>query len=72
VRQYLCEALAHPPHQLQTFAFVTLPLIRPGIFAGALFAILISLDNLPLSYFFGSPATNTLPVVMLSLSRAPI
>jgi putative spermidine/putrescine transport system permease protein len=50
----------------QTLRHVTLPLIRPGIFAGALFSILISLDNLPLSFFFGSASTNTLPVVMLS------
>lgn len=50
----------------QTLRHVTLPLIRPGIFAGGLFAILISLDNLPLSYFFGSSTTNTLPVIMLS------
>jgi putative spermidine/putrescine transport system permease protein len=50
----------------QAFRLVTLPLIRPGIFAGVLFAILISLDNLPLSFFFGSAQTNTLPVVMLS------
>jgi putative spermidine/putrescine transport system permease protein len=50
----------------QTFWYVTLPLIRPGIFAGALFAILISFDNLPISFFFGSATTNTLPVVMLS------
>lgn len=50
----------------QTFRHVTLPLIRPGIFAGSLFAVLISLDNLPISFFFGSATTNTLPVVMLS------
>ena len=50
----------------QTFLKVTLPLIRSGIFAGALFAVLISLDNLPLSFFFGSATTNALPVVMLS------
>jgi putative spermidine/putrescine transport system permease protein len=50
----------------QTLRHVTLPLIRPGIFAGSLFALLISLDNLPLSFFFGSSTTNTLPVVMLS------
>lgn len=50
----------------QTLRYTTLPLIRPGIFAGGLFAVLISLDNLPLSYFFGSATTNTLPVVMLS------
>ncbi|WKL23652.1 ABC transporter permease (plasmid) [Agrobacterium tumefaciens] len=50
----------------RTFWRVTLPTIRPGIFAGATFAVLISLDNLPLSFFFGSSETNTLPVVMLS------
>lgn len=52
--------------RFQILRHVTLPLIRPGIFAGALFALLISLDNLPLSFFFGSSSTNTLPVVMLS------
>ena len=50
----------------QVLRHVTLPQIRPGIFAGALFSILISVDNLPISFFFGSPSTNTLPVVMLS------
>ncbi|HVY16737.1 MAG TPA: ABC transporter permease [Rhodopila sp.] len=50
----------------QTLRHVTVPLIRPGIFAGGLFAVLISLDNLPLSFFFGNSDVNTLPVVMLS------
>lgn len=50
----------------QVFRHVTLPMIKPGILAGTLFAVLISVDNLPISYFFGSAATNTLPVVMLS------
>ena len=45
---------------------LTLPLVRPGIFAGGMFAILTSLDNLPLSFFFGTATVNTLPVVMLS------
>nr|WP_254898760.1 ABC transporter permease subunit [Paraburkholderia atlantica] len=48
------------------FWHVTLPLISPGVFAGALFSVLISLDNLGVSYFFGSANTTTLPVVMLS------
>ena len=52
--------------RLKTFWYVTMPMIRPGIFAGGMFAVLISLDNLPLSFFFGSSTTNTLPVVMLS------
>lgn len=50
----------------RAFTNVTLPLIAPGIFAGALFAILVSLDNLALSYFFGTANVTTLPVVMLS------
>ncbi len=50
----------------QRFRYVTLPTIRPAIFAGCLFAVLLSVDNLPISYFFGSASTNTLPVVMLS------
>jgi putative spermidine/putrescine transport system permease protein len=45
---------------------VVLPLLRPAILAGSLFSFLVSFDNLPLSYFFGSPSTNTLPVVMLA------
>ncbi len=50
----------------RTMLHVTLPLIRPGVFAGGLFAFLVSFDNLPISYFFGTPSTSTLPVVMLS------
>ena len=51
---------------LQVFWHVILPLIRPGVVAGSLFSFLVSFDNLPISYFFGSPDTLTLPVVMLS------
>lgn len=53
----------------QVVRHVTLPLVAPGVFAGALFAFLISLDNLPISFFFGSPATSTLPVVLLSYTE---
>jgi putative spermidine/putrescine transport system permease protein len=53
-------------NRIQIFWHVTLPMIKPGIFAGMLFAMLISIDNLPISFFFGSFETNTLPVVMLS------
>ena len=53
-------------NRLQIFWHVTLPMIKPGIFAGMLFAMLIYIDNLPISFFFGSARTNTLPVVMLS------
>lgn len=50
----------------QVFWKVTFSQIKPGIVAGAMFSVLVSIDNLPISYFFGGPQTNTLPVVMLS------
>ena len=59
-------------NRLQIFWHVTLPMIKPGIFAGMLFAMLISIDNLPISFFFGSAHTNTLPVVMLSYLEHPV
>lgn len=52
--------------RLATLRLVVLPQLRPAIAAGALFSFLVSFDNLPLSFFFGSPQTNTLPVIMLS------
>lgn len=50
----------------RVLAHVVLPLLRPAILAGSLFSFLVSFDNLPLSYFFGSGTTNTLPVIMLA------
>jgi putative spermidine/putrescine transport system permease protein len=50
----------------QIVLYVTLPLIRSAMFAGFLFCMLSSLDNLTISFFFGTASTSTLPVVMLS------
>jgi putative spermidine/putrescine transport system permease protein len=58
------EVLGAP--RWRVFLHIVLPLLRPAIVAGSLFSFLVSFDNLPLSYFFGSPNTNTLPVVMLA------
>lgn len=49
---------------LATFLRVTLPLIRPGIVAGALFAFVISFDEVVVSLFIQSPSVQTLPVRM--------
>lgn len=40
---------------------VTLPAMRPGIVAGALFAFIISFENLEMTIFLVSPGMNTLP-----------
>lgn len=50
----------------QVFWNVTLPLIRPGIAAGAIFAFVISLDNVPISIFLIDAHTATLPIAIMS------
>lgn len=50
----------------QVFRYITLPLIRSGIVAGAIFSFLISFDNVPISVFLTKTDTMTLPVVILS------
>jgi putative spermidine/putrescine transport system permease protein len=44
------------------FATVTLPLIRPGLAAGALFSFIVSFDNVPVSIFLLGAGQTTLPV----------
>lgn len=45
---------------------ITLPLARPGIIAGMLFAFIISLDEVPVSLFLADARSNTLPLAVLS------
>ncbi len=51
------------------FREVTLPLIRPGVIAGALFAFIISFDQFPVSLFLVSPGAETLPIAMFNYLR---
>jgi ABC-type Fe3+/spermidine/putrescine transport system ATPase subunit/ABC-type spermidine/putrescine transport system permease subunit II len=48
----------------QAFVRVTLPLSRAGVLAGALFAFIVSLDEVVLALFLSGPRTMTLPVKM--------
>ena len=48
--------------RVQTFFSITLPLIAPGVTAGALFAFVTSFDEVILSLFIQSPSLQTLPV----------
>ncbi|MBC8048949.1 MAG: ABC transporter permease [Chitinophagales bacterium] len=47
---------------VQAFFRVTLPLLTPGIAAGAIFAFLASFDDVPVALFLGGSNTVTLPV----------
>jgi putative spermidine/putrescine transport system permease protein len=44
---------------------VTLPAIRPGIVAGALFAFIVSFENLEMTLFLITPGLTTLPIATL-------
>ncbi len=46
----------------RTFLFITLPLIRPGVLAGAVFAFILSFDELVVTLFLSAPGLQTLPI----------
>ena len=50
----------------QALGRVTLPLVRRGVLAGALFAAIVSFDEVVIALFVGGPATTTLPRKMWS------
>ncbi len=50
------------PHE--TFMLITLPIIRPGLFAGGLFAFVMSFDDFTVTIFLIGPDTTTLPVAI--------
>lgn len=56
----------------QTFTRVTLPLLLPGIIAGAMLAFVISLDDVVITEFVKSGGQDTLPTYMLGQMRRAI
>jgi putative spermidine/putrescine transport system permease protein len=50
--------------RLKAFMKVTLPIIRPGMISGALFAFIISFDEIVISMFLCGIETRTLPLKM--------
>lgn len=53
----------------KTFRRVTLPLLLPGILAGAMLAFVISLDDVVITEFVKTPGQDTLPTYMLGQLR---
>ncbi|CAX55021.1 ABC transporter permease [Erwinia pyrifoliae] len=51
---------------LRVFRKVTLPLIAPGVFSGALFAFAASFDEVVVTLFLASPSQRTLPIQMFA------
>lgn len=53
----------------QTLTKITLPIISPGIIAGALLAFTLSLDDVIISFFTAGPDSNTLPLKIFSMVK---
>jgi putative spermidine/putrescine transport system permease protein len=54
------------------FRRITLPIIMPGILAGAFLAFIASLDNVPVSLFLSSARTDMLPVRMWGMIESTL
>lgn len=56
----------------QTMRHITLPLLAPGILAGALLAFTLSLDDFILSFFTAGPGATTLPLRIYGMVKVGI
>lgn len=56
-------------NEWMTFRRVTLPLLLPGIIAGALLAFTLSLDDFVITFFVSGPGSTTLPVRVYSMIK---
>jgi spermidine/putrescine transport system permease protein len=56
-------------NEWQTFRRVTLPLIFPGVLAGAMLAFTLSLDDFIITFFTSGPGSTTLPIYVYGLLR---
>lgn len=55
-----------------TFRRVTLPLIAPGVLAGAMLAFTLSLDDFIITFFTSGPGSTTLPIYVYGLLRRTV
>ena len=56
----------------QAFRFVTLPLIMPGVIAGALMAFTLSIDDFVITFFTAGAGTVTLPLQIYSMIKIAV
>jgi spermidine/putrescine transport system permease protein len=57
---------------LQSFRYVTLPLIMPGVIAGALMAFTLSIDDFVITFFTAGAGTVTLPLQIYSMIKIAV
>ncbi len=56
----------------QTFWRITLPLMMPGVFAGALLAFTLSIDDFVITFFTAGPGSTTLPLRIYGMVKTGI
>jgi len=56
----------------QTFRLVTLPLIMPGVIAGALMAFTLSIDDFVITFFTSGIGTKTLPLEIYTMIKVAV
>jgi spermidine/putrescine transport system permease protein len=54
------------------FRYVTLPLITPGVIAGALMAFTLSIDDFVITFFTAGAGTSTLPLQIYSMIKISV
>ena len=57
-------ALVHGANRWRAFYRVTLPVIMPGIFAGTIYAFMVSFGDVPIALFLTSPSFVPLPMLI--------
>ncbi|MHB8130353.1 MAG: ABC transporter permease [Mobilitalea sp.] len=58
--------------RIKTFFTVTLPIIMPGVIAGALLAFTLSVDDIIISFFTTGPGSNTYPLKVMELTKTGV
>ena len=56
--------------EVQTFWRITFPLIRSGVFAGAIFSFIMSIDDVGVSIFLMTPDTTNVSVLLLTWANS--
>lgn len=59
-------------HPFPAFFKVVLPEIMPGVMTGLLMAFTLSIDDFVISYFCSGPTSQTLPVLIYSMTRRQV
>jgi ABC-type spermidine/putrescine transport system permease subunit II len=57
-------SLVHGADRWRTLRRVTLPVILPGIFAGTVYAFMVSFSDVPIALFLATPSFVTLPMLI--------